>query len=111
MTDSPVSLWRRLLRAVRGVFLRRPPVAGTRGPKHPGDEDRLDAAVAEFQQRLLAEALQDVGGVGGIPFEEGNEETAFLAHPGRVVCRATSDESDPLAAFFERWVYSVATDL
>ena len=101
MTASPVSPWQRILQAIRRPFPWWPPVRHPQGPRDPKDDDRLDAAIAEFQLGLVEKALRDLGGVGGIPFEEGNEETAFLAHPGRVVCRAT-EARELLEPFFDR---------
>lgn len=100
MTDSPVTPWQRLLQAIRRRFPWRQPVRDPHGPRPPKGDYLLDAQVAEFQQRLVAEALRDLGGVGGIPFEDGNEETAFLAHPARLVGRSV-DGVDPLEPFFE----------
>ncbi len=101
MTDSPVSPWQRLLQAIRRPFPWWPPVRHPQGPRQPEGEDQLDSEIAEFQHRLLEEALRDLGGVGGIPFEKGNEETAFLAHPARVVCR-WDDAEKTLQPFFEK---------
>ena len=100
MTDSPVSPWQRLLQAIRRPFPWWHPCA-TAGPRNPQDDDRLDAEIAEFQLRLVEEALRD-GGVGGIPFDEGNEETAYLAHPDRLMCRADDAASGSTPFFRER---------
>jgi hypothetical protein len=106
MTDSPVPFWKRVLGGVRWPFpWRRPPVRDPRDPRGPGlpEDERLAAQVAEFQYGLVADALRDLGGIGGIPFDEGKEETAFLAHPGRVVCR-WEDAQERLQPYFDRRV-------
>ena len=99
MTDLPVSPWQRIVQSIRR-WPRWPPVRNPQGPRDPEGGERLDAEIAEFQLRLVEEALRDLGGVGGIPFDEGNEETAYLAHPGRLVCRAT-DAAERLDPFFD----------
>jgi hypothetical protein len=100
MSDSPVSAWQRFLHAIRRPFPWWPPVRDQHGPRDQEGDSRLDAEIAEFQRRLLEDALRDHGGVGGIPFEEGNEETAFLAHPGRLMCRAV-DADERVTPFFD----------
>jgi subtilisin family serine protease len=100
MTDSPISRWQRFLEAIRQRFPWSRPVRASQGLGDPDGDDRLDAEIAEFQLRLVEDALLDLGGVGGIPFDEGNEETAYLAHPARVVCRWT-DAEERLQPFFD----------
>jgi hypothetical protein len=97
MTDSPVPAWKRLLRLVRWPFPWRPPV---KNPEGPTEDDRLDGEIAAFQRRLVEDALGELGGVGGIPFDLDHEETFYLAHPGRLVCR-DEDARELLAPFFE----------
>jgi Subtilase family len=100
MTDSPVPAWKRLLHVIRHPFPRRPPVRDPQGPEPGPDDDRLDGEIAEFQRRLVEDALRDLGGVGGIPFDPDHEETFYLAHPGRLVC-TDEDARKLLTPFFD----------
>lgn len=98
MTDSPVPPWKRFLQIFRWPFPWRPPV---RDPEEsePAD-DRLNREIAQFQRRLVEKALRDRGGIGGIPYDPKNEDTFYLAHPGRLICRA-QDVQELLVPFFE----------
>ncbi len=97
MTDSPVPAWKRLLHLIRWPFPGRSRVEDPQGPK---EDDRLDGEIAAFQRRLVEDALRDLGGVGGIPFDLDHEETFYLAHPSRLVCR-DGDARELLVPFFE----------
>lgn len=100
MTDTSGSAWKRLVRAIRRPFPWWPPLRPPQPIGHEDDQDRLDADVAAFQLRLVEEALGPLGGVGGLRFGEGTEENAYLAHPSRLICRAT-DAPERLDPFFE----------
>ena len=97
MTGSPTSPWRQLVAALR----RRLPWWPQPGRLQPEENrsDQLDQEIAQFQQRLVEAAFSDDGGVGGIPFGKGGSETAYLAHPARVLVRER-DRAD-LDAFFD----------
>jgi subtilisin family serine protease len=97
MTDSPLSIWKRLLQVIRRPVPGRPPV---RDPQDPKEGDRLAGEVAEFQRRLVEDALRELGGIGGIPLDPETEETFYLAHPGRLVCSG-KDATELLAPFFD----------
>lgn len=114
MTDSPVTPWQRLLRAIRRPF---PWWTPTQPPRDPEGPSELDEEIATFQLRLLKEAFGS-DGVGGVPFGKGSD-SAYLAHPGRLLCRV--QDLERLDAFFqerpddydwrERVVHEVAGDL
>lgn len=97
MTGSPVSPWQQLVAVLR----RRLPWWPQSRASLPAEDrsDLLEQEIAEFQQRLVAAAFDEDGGVGGIPFGKGGSETAYLAHPARVLVRE-ADRGD-LDAFFD----------
>jgi hypothetical protein len=97
MTDSPGPVWKRLLQVIRWPFPWRPPAVNHEDPK---EDDGLDGEIAAFQRRLVEDALRELGGVGGIPFDPEHEGTFYLAHPGRLVCR-DQDARELLVPFFE----------
>lgn len=92
MTDSPVSPWHRILHA-----LRRLPWWPAHPSRDPDSNEQLDREIARFQLRLVEEAMGS-DGVGGIPFGPKTDESAYLAHPGRILCRTA--DLDRLDGFF-----------